>query len=171
MKALAIVTGVLTALLGIYGLCVPFGVFLGLGWLMGILYLVNGVELVVGAFGKKSLWQGVLGAVVALFGLLMLCNAGLRFMNDLMIAYFAGAAIVLYGGGLIYGGFKGLKESKLAGIAGIACGVLGVVVGLFAFAHPILTMISVGYIICLNVVVQGIGMVVLALAVKDPAKA
>ena len=170
MKLLAIITGILTAILSIYGLCVPFRVFLGVGWLIGILYMVNGIEIIVGAFYKqKSVWQCILGVIVTIFGILMLSNMGLRFLNDLMIAYFAGIAVIAYGINMIIEGSKIMKRSKGMGILDVICGVIAILVGIFAFLHPILTMISVGYIICLNILIQGINMVVLACTYKAPA--
>lgn len=172
MKVLAIITGILTAILGIYGLCVPFRVFLGLGWLIGILYMVNGIEIIVGAFHKqKNIWQCILGVIVAIFGVLMLGRVGLRFLNDLMIAYFAGIAVVAYGINMIIEGCKSMKQSKGMGILSLICGVIAILVGIFAFMHPVLTMISVGYIICLNILIQGVNMAVLAFAYKAPAEA
>ena len=89
----------------------------------------------------------------------MLGNVGLRFLNDLMIAYFAGVAVIAYGINMIIEGCKIMKRSKGMGILDIICGVIAILVGIFAFLHPILTMLSVGYIICLNVLIQGVNMV------------
>lgn len=169
MRILAIITGVLTVILGIYGLAVPFRVFLGLGWLVGVLFLINGIESIFGGFTnkpKKDVWLCILGVIEAISGVLLLCNAGARFLSDAMIAGFAGFAVIIYGVVLLVRGFKTYKVSKGMGILSIVCGVLAILAGIFALSHPILTMISVGYLICANVLMQGINMVVLACSYK-----
>lgn len=169
MKTFAIITGVATAILGVYGLCVPLRVFLGLGWLIGALYLVNGISLILGAVQKKKeVWQGVLGGLVAVFGLIMLCNLWLRFLNDMMMAYFAGLSVLACGVCILVAGINTWKTSKGMALLNILCGVLAILGGVFAFLHPVLTMISVGYIICFNVLIQGISMIAWGIAYKKP---
>ena len=46
MKYITLITGVLTLLLGIYTLVRPMRTFLSIGWILGILLFVNGIELV-----------------------------------------------------------------------------------------------------------------------------
>ena len=56
MKTLAIITGILTAILGAIAFAMPLRVFLSLGWIFGALILVNGVETIIRAFsGKKDI--------------------------------------------------------------------------------------------------------------------
>ena len=65
MKTLTIITGILTAILGIMAFTMPLRVFLGLGWILGALILVNGVETIIGAFkGKKDIWQCIFGIII-----------------------------------------------------------------------------------------------------------
>ena len=79
-----------------------------------------------------------------------------------MAAYLVGASILIYGIFQIAGGVKCLKVSKGKGILAIVCGVLSVIVSIMAFNHPVLTMVSVGYMIAFSVLMQGINMIVLA---------
>lgn len=173
MKVLAIITGVLTAILGFYGLAVPFRVFLGLGWLVGALFMINGIETIVGGFSKKpkkDVWLGILGIIETIVGLMLLVNVGARFLSDMMIATFAGIAVIVYGCVLLSRGISTVKESKGLGILSIVCAVLAILAGIFSLSHPILTMISVGYMICASVIMQGINMVVLACSFKKENK-
>lgn len=166
MKTLAIITGILTAILGFLAFTMPLRVFLGLGWILGVLFIINGVELIIGAFTKKTdIWQCILGVVVSIGGGILLFNTLSRVITDIALAYVAGFVIIAYGINAIVSGVKGMKVSKTAGICGIILGALSVLVGGFSLMHPFVTMISVGYIIATSVVIQGINMIVMAFAV------
>ncbi|MBQ7875551.1 MAG: DUF308 domain-containing protein [Oscillospiraceae bacterium] len=172
MKILAIITGILTAILGIFAFTMPLRTFLGLGWILGALILINGVELIIGAFsGKKDIWQCVLGIIVSVGGGIILFNTVSRVMTDVTLAYLAGFVIVAYGIEMIYSACKGMKQSKTMGILGIICGILSVLAGGFSIMHPVLTMISVGYLIAFSVIMQGINMIVMAFAIDKAKKA
>ena len=164
MKILAIITGVLTAILGFMAFGMPLRTFLGLGWLLGALLLINGVELVIGAFlKKKDIWQCILGIITAIGGGIILFNGVQRIITDVILAYLAGFVIIFYGISMIHAGAKGMKLSKTAGILSIVFGVLAVIVGGASIMHPFVTMISIGYLIAASVAIQGINIVVMAL--------
>ena len=54
LKYLTLITGVLTLLLGIYTLVRPMRTFLAIGWILGILLFVNGIELVILSLSKEK---------------------------------------------------------------------------------------------------------------------
>ena len=158
------ITGILTVLLGIYAVVRPMRTFLSIGWILGILLTVNGIELVILALAKekKEIGACILGVVEGLAGIILLFSGLQRFLTDIMAAYLVGASILIYGIFQIAGGVKCLKVSKGKGILAIVCGVLSVIVSIMAFNHPVLTMVSVGYMIAFSVLMQGINMIVLA---------
>ncbi|MFZ1644409.1 MAG: DUF308 domain-containing protein [Blautia wexlerae] len=43
------------------------------------------------------------------------------------------------------------------------CGILSVIVSIISFTHPVITMISAGYMIAFSVLMQGINMIVLGI--------
>lgn len=53
LKIIILITGILTVLLGIYTLVRPMRTFLSIGWILGILLFVNGIELVALSLSKK----------------------------------------------------------------------------------------------------------------------
>ena len=55
LKYLTLITGVLTLLLGVYTLVRPMRTFLAIGWILGILLFVNGIELVILSLCKERL--------------------------------------------------------------------------------------------------------------------
>ena len=95
-------------------------------------------------------------------GLILLFNGVQRILTDMTAAYLVGVSILVYGIFQIFKGTKVYKESKGKGILGIICGVLSIVVSILSFTHPVLTMISVGYLIAFMILMQGINMIVIA---------
>lgn len=158
------ITGILTVLLGVYAVLRPMRTFLAIGWILGTLLLVNGIELLILALSKekKEIGTCILGVVEGLAGIILLFSGLQRFLTDIMAAYLVGASILIYGIFQIIRGVKSLKVSKGKGILAIVCGVLSVIVSIMAINHPVMTMFSVGYMIAFSVLMQGINMIVLA---------
>ena len=126
------ITGIVTVLLGIYSIVRPMRTFLSIGWILGILLTVNGIELVILALSKekKEIGACILGAVEGLSGIILLFSGLQRFLTDIMATYLVGASILIYGIFQILGGVKLFKVSKGKGIIGIACGVLSVIISI-----------------------------------------
>ena len=162
LKYLTLITGVLTLLLGVYTLVRPMRTFLAIGWILGILLFVNGIELVILSLSKE---KKEIGACIleGLAGIILLFSGIQRFITDVMAAYMVGAIILIYGIFQIAAGTKVYKTSKGKGILSIVCGVLSVIVSIISFTHPVLTMISAGYMIAFSVLMQGINMIVLGI--------
>ena len=138
LKYLTLITGVLTLLLGVYTLVRPMRTFLAIGWILGILLFVNGIELVILSLSKekKEIGACILGVLEGLAGIILLFSGIQRFITDVMAAYMVGAIILIYGIFQIAAGTKVYKTSKGKGILSIVCGVLSVIVSIISFTHP-----------------------------------
>ena len=169
MKALGIISGILMCILGGCAMGMPFRTFLGIGWLVGALFLVYGVQTAVEAMKKekKDVWSCVLGAATAILGIWITFSGVQRALTDMMIAYLVGFNLLLYGVLRCVAAYKLFKAGeKSQGVIVVLCGILSLIVGIFAVGHPVMTMISVGYIIAVNLMVQGITMIVTACMMK-----
>lgn len=165
MKIVGVITGVIMCILGIYAFAVPFRTFLGLGWAVGFLIAVHGIEMLIMEFSKKKKEIGkcVLSILVVLLGCVLLFSNLQRFLTDMMIAYMAGFSVLIYGIYQIIKGAGGYKEKKASGILTIVIGVLSVICGVLLVIHPVFTMLSLGYVIAFAVLMQGIDMIILTL--------
>lgn len=173
MKALTIITGIAFIILGCYAFATPFRVFLGMGWLLGILFAINGIQAVFNALKKeKKDWFGiVIGVIETIAGILILSNVASRFLTDIMVAFLVGFILILRGVFQVSAGYKIRKEGeKSPGTWMIVVGVLSAIVGFLAVGHPLLTMISVGYIIAFNIIMQGVGMIMAGFIAKKQPK-
>lgn len=79
LKYLTLITGVLTLLLGVYTLVRPMRTFLAIGWILGILLFVNGIELVILSLSKEKKEIGA-------------CILGVLFWKDLQVLSYYSAA-------------------------------------------------------------------------------
>lgn len=162
MKVIGIITGILMMILGGYAMAVPFRTFLGIGWFLGALFLINGVEMIIQEFRKKkNIWQIIIGILMAISGVIILFNGVQRFLTDMMLVYLIGFYVIMSGVMQIYTGVKNMKNEKSMNILKIICGIFSVIAGIFAVMHPILTMFSLGYLIAFALVFQGISMILL----------
>ncbi len=161
---ITMITGILTVLLGFYAVVRPMRTFLAIGWILGMLLFVNGIELVILSLSKekKDIGGCILGVLEGLGGIILLFSGVQRFLTDIMATYLVGASVLIYGIFQIVAGVKKFKDSKGKAILAIVCGVLSIIVSIIAFTHPVLTMFSVGYMIAFAVLMQGINMIVLA---------
>ena len=99
------------------------------------------------AVGTEFLWKWFPGKTSVPYYTILICVAGAAIIGIFQIA----------------AGTKVYKSSKGKGILSIVCGVLSVIVSIISFTHPILTMISAGYMIAFSVLMQGINMIVLGI--------
>lgn len=165
MKIVGVITGVIMCILGIYAFAVPFRTFLGMGWAVGFLIAVHGIEMLIIEFSKKKKEIGkcVVGILVALLSGILLFSNLQRFLTDMMIAYMAGCSVLIYGIYQIVKGAGSYKKEKASSILSIVIGVLSVICGILLVIHPVFTMVSLGYAIACAVLMQGIDMIILTL--------
>ena len=165
MKIFGVILGVIIAILGIMACAMPVRTFLGLGWLVGIILLVCGIQMLINALiGRvKNIGRAVLGVVLAFVGICLLCGGVARFMTDVFLVYLVGATIIIYGIYQIVESLRTMREDKMYGIFGIIVGVVSIIAGAFGMGHPILSMLSLGILIGFALIMQGINLVLFAL--------
>ncbi len=163
MKIVGTIIGVITAIIGLFAFAMPFRAFLAIGWMVGAMLVVNGIEMVILGFSKekKDGWKIALGVLYAIGGMIILFSGIQRLLTDVMIVYMIGFCLVFNGISQVIGGIGSKKKGTKTNVLFIICGVLSAIVGLLAVTHPFLSMISVGYVIGMSLVMQGINMVIL----------
>lgn len=88
----------------------------------------------------------------------------------MMIVYLAGIAVIVFGIYQIVNGVKNYQEEKSKSILNIVIGVLSIILGLVLVAHPLFTMVSLGYMIAAVILMQGIDMIILSLHLEKKNK-
>jgi len=164
MALIGILLGAAISAFGVYSLFVPLQTSLAIGWIVGILFLLYGIETIAAALQpvKKNVWMCFLGIFSAAAGCIILFSRFQRLWTDAVAAYLFGVCIVLYGIYQIISGIWNIKISKGRAICAIILGVVSVVIGLCSVGHPILTLVSLGYLIGIILISQGFDMILLA---------
>ena len=113
IKIITMITGILTVLLGFYAVVRPMRTFLAIGWILGMLLFVNGIELVILSLSKekKDIGGCILGVLEGLGGIILLFSGVQRFLTDIMATYLVGASILVYG---IFQIVTGVKKSNFS---------------------------------------------------------
>lgn len=90
-----------------------------------------------------------------------------RALTDLMIAYLIGFNLLFYGVLRIMEAYRLYKASeKKSATLLLICGIVSAIAGILSVGHPVMTMISVGFIIAFNLISQGISVIMVACMVK-----
>ena len=135
MKTLGIITGIIMCILGGCAMAMPFRTFLGIGWLVGALFLVYGVQTAITAMQKekKDGWTCALGVLAAILGIWITFSGVQRALTDMTIAYLVGALLLASGVLRIMSAVKMFKaKEKKQGVILALCGVLAFVAGFIA---------------------------------------
>lgn len=162
MKVVNIVLGILTVILGVFCLFRPGIAFVSAAWMLGALLLLAGVNIIVFQLqAEKKSALGILKAVILIIvGVLLLVNNFSALFADTIILYMIGIGFVVSGITQIIRSLSIKKNGDSTWGWMMAAGILLVLGGLFAVAHPILTAISVGYFMAFSILCDGISMLV-----------
>lgn len=169
--------GVLAVIGGIYCAATPGLTYLSMIWVIGFAILFHGIEDIMTWSARKKLgladgWS-LFGSIVAvLCGLTVVISGQAQLLTGLTLLYFLFGWIIFAGVLGIISAFrlKGLKKSEVPEIMAIGSkwgwillfGILMVIAGLFGFAHPLLSAVSIGIIVGVNIIITGINMILRA---------
>lgn len=168
---MVLVRGLLLIGFGALILFKPGSTLLGLLWIMGIYWIVDGLFSLVRAFvgkpKKSRLWLVFAGALSIFGGLLILGNPLISaVVGGVFLAYLIGVTIIVSGLMLIFVGGSKNGQKKKRGLSSTQLGALYVLFGLLVVTHPVLTMSSMAWLFGTWALFSGVVAVVLALRLR-----
>lgn len=163
---LLIVVGILSLLAGFWILGHPGMALAGLGTMVALFFLVDGISHVVQYFTNewKSGWSLFNGIITALLAIMLLTDGfGARtlFMAT-MIAFW----VLLSGITRLMMSFDVKKLDRAAGSTLMWTGILGIFAGSLMMMTPLFTALMVSYMIGFTFIYQGISSIVLYFKIK-----
>ena len=170
MTVLSIIFGVLLVICGFSCMFTPLATFLSTGYFLCILLLVYGILGIVRFFQKQA---GVLELIVSILavigGVICLVRPGQSLIFDSFVLMLIAAWLLVQGVVSIIVAFQARGESK-GWYWGLIVGILGIIAGLYSFAHPVLTAVTAGELNGFYFIQSGFDMIVLGSAVGAAKK-
>ena len=80
MKVLGIACGILTGILGICAMTMPLRTFLGIGWLLGAMFVVYGIQYIIVSLKKEK--KDVLGCALGVISVIAVLRCCLVVCRD-----------------------------------------------------------------------------------------
>jgi uncharacterized membrane protein HdeD (DUF308 family) len=169
MSVFSIIFGILLVIGGFSCMFTPLATFLSSGYYITAMLLVYGLFGII-RFVKKQ--AGGLELCVSIFallaGILALFRPGEVLVFDRMVLIFIAAWLVVQGIVSIMISVNS-RNVKKGWVWGLISGILGVLVGLYSFAHPVLTAVTAGVLIGFYFVQAGFNMIAVGCMAGDAA--
>ena len=166
MSILSIILGVLLIIGGVCCMFTPFATFLSAGFIIAIMMFVYGVYGVVRFFNKESGVLELISSILAiLVGVIAVVRPGSTLVIDGFVLNMVSAWLVVKGFINIIIFIRARNEVKGWGW-GVAVGVLSVIAGILSFMHPMITALTVGIMMGMFFIENGIDMIVLGSALR-----
>lgn len=161
MTVVSIILGVLLVICGFSCMFTPLATFLSTGVFLCVLLLVYGIIGVVRFFQKES---GVLELIVSILaiivGVICVVNPVETLNVSSLVLWLIAAWLVIEGLVSIIVSVSERDVRKGWGW-GVFAGILGILVGIYSFAHPVLEAVAAGMLIGFYFVQAGFDMIVL----------
>ncbi len=178
-KIFLFILGLIIVIGGLYCASSPGMTYLTMIWVIGFAMIFHAIEDFFTYSTRKSLgladgWN-LAGSIIAfLFGLAIMISGKTELVTGIALLYFLFAWIIIAGIINIVASFqlRKFQDTGNAVVDGytskwgwyVLLGVIMVIGGIFGFAHPVLGMITAGFIVGINIVILGIDMMIGAFA-------
>ncbi len=182
-RILMFILGLLAVIGGVYCAATPGMTYLSMIWVIGFVMFFSAIENIVTwserkAAGIANGWSLASAILALIAGLLIICSGQAELITGITLLYILFGWLIAAGVLRIIGAFKlkGLKDSAAPAVQEAAkkwgwivvIGVLMIIAGIFGFCHPILSAISIGLIVGVDIIVVGIELMVKAFTAKKP---
>ena len=166
MTAITIIFGVLLIFGGISCLFTPLATFLSTGYFLAILLLVYGVGGLIRAIRRKIVPEGIISGLAILVGLLAIIRPGSQLIFDSMLLIFMACWFLLQGILSVVVSIKTRAENKWWGLT-LIVGILGILLGLYSFAHPVAAALTAGLLLGFYFLQAGFDLITLGFAASE----
>ena len=166
MSILSTILGVLMIVGGVCCMLFPLPTFLSAGYMIAIMMFIYGVFGIVRFVRKESGVLELISSILAIVvGVIAIVNPGGALAIDGLVLKMVSAWLVVKGFINIIVFIRERNEIKGWGW-GVAAGVLSIIAGVLCFIHPIITALSLGIMMGLFFVENGIDMIVFGAALN-----
>ena len=179
-KICMIILGVLVLIGGCYCVATPGITYLAMVWVIGFMMFLHAIEDIVtyGDRKKEGLadgWDLASAILSCICGCAIIVSGVAELITGVAILYFLFVWMIVRGIIVIIVAFRLKKIEGLGGLGGavlerlvgkwgwhLALGIIMIIVGCFGFANPIVSAMSIGVIVGIDIIVTGVHMIVAA---------
>lgn len=166
MTILSIILGVLLIITGFSCMATPLVTFLSTGYFFAILLLVYGFSGIVRFFQKLAGGLELAVSILAVvLGVVSLARPGQTLIFDGMVLYLIAAWLLVEGISTVVMSIQ-CRDIRKGWGWGVVAGILGIIAGIYSFAHPMLTAVTAGILIGFYFVQAGFNMIVVSAALS-----
>jgi uncharacterized membrane protein HdeD (DUF308 family) len=152
---------------GIFCMATPLSTYMSTGFYVGALLLVYGISGLIRSFQQKAgVLPIVVNALAIVVGIFAFIRPGQTLEFDRILLYVISAFYVIQGIMSIVLSIQ-VRNEVSGWWIGLIAGILGVILGIYSFAHPLVTAVSTGILIGLYFIESGISMIALGWALRE----
>jgi uncharacterized membrane protein HdeD (DUF308 family) len=167
------ILGVLMIILGFSCAVTPLATFVAAGYFIAVVLISSGLSGIIAWVRFRIYGVNFAVSILALIlGILALSRPGGIAVIDTMLIYLFSAWLVVRGAASISFSLKLRKFHTSNGwILGLITGVLGVVLGIYSFVYTSVPAITLGLLISMYFIEEGIGIIAMSRVVKEVSDA
>ncbi len=173
MRVLSIILGILLIVGGVMSIVNPTAMTRDLGLLMGLYILVHGVGSLINHYRFRFLSEGwgIAGAILSvLLGALLMTSGYLQMLTNLVIVFVAGLWMLAAGVVLMATAVKlaragrsaSWEQPSLGWLWLLFLGLMLMVLGVLAYAHPIAGVVTIGTLLGVYVIASGVHLIAMS---------
>lgn len=161
MRILSIICGIIMALFGVSLTFTPITTFLSTGYFFAIMLLVSGIIGIINGFvSHKYSYKFIFSVISAVLGIIMAIAPITRFLAEGMLLNIMAIWFILQGIISIIIAVKNKNVQNKTWILKLILGIVGLLIGIFTFIHPIILAVALGILIGIYFIESGISMII-----------
>ena len=170
MKIITIIMGIFLTIGGFFVFRTPVQTFFSIGWIIGILLLISGINIIMDHFilkkgNVKGHWDLVGGILTILMGFLLLYSQIAEIALNNIILFIFGSWVLISGIIRIVVSFQHRKSGEKIWIWIFIMGVISILLGVYGFVNPMVFKFAIGFMIGFFIMMQGINLIGLGFSI------
>ena len=171
MKIVTILMGVILVIGGFYSIATPIGTFAAIGWVIGILLMVSGINIIVDYFMLRKVkglgvWDLFGGILTIILSFVVLYGQIARIALDAIIIVLFGIWVLVTGVLRIIASLNHKKNGDSFWIWIMLLGILSIIAGVYGFFNPVVFAFAIGWMIGFLIIMQGINLIGLGFTIN-----
>ena len=166
MKVVSYILGVIMVIGGVICLFNPESTVLATGYIMAILLLLFGIIGIVNVIRKRLLPISLLASIpAAIIGIIAVIRPGTTLIFDAFMIYLFAGWYVVQGISSIIMAVQSRRFVRGWGFA-LAMGIISVILGIYAFIYPEISLFAIGIMIGIFLIETGIDVIVITATIS-----